>query len=294
MIRPPMCHSLMSTPPVVVEVDSQAMDGLQGSKPRRRRSLSSDSVPEMIMTASLTSYSESDSDSLASSVRSASHAQSPRSPRSIFQNYWSSPTRKEEGPPASEEDVLARLQTLRVPMPLVDAGEDGGSPREEAKVVHERRPRGESLDDASIDYQPPPTRSPTRTARRQILPTPPPQTAISSSLLMQPRRPLLSSYSGGRPWKSTTALLKQPQSCLRKARYSCSAIATAEAAVTGAARLHHGLRNEGHPDLCAHELPPREGGLKKSVSFYSHVSVFEFAVPPEQRRSQKGWSEYFA
>jgi hypothetical protein len=112
---------------------------------------------------------------------------------------------------------------------------------------------------------------------------------------MGPRRPLLSDF-GGRQWNSTTALLaQQPQSCLRKARYSCSAIVNAEAAVTGATKLHRGLRNEGHPDLCGQqELPSREDGLKKSVSFYSHVSVFEFAVPPEQRRSQRGWSDYFA
>ena len=61
------------------------------------------------------------------------------------------------------------------------------------------------------------------------------------------------------------------------------------------------MRNNGHPDLHGHHNQGRRpravsdlrDELKKSVSFYSQVSVFEFAVPADQRRSQKGWSKYF-
>jgi hypothetical protein len=227
---------------------------------------------------------------------------SPTSPRSIFSRYWSSPTHKNSLLEKDDEDeVLARLSTL---LPSMNDDEnDSDEAGRSAKVVHQAPivqsiEQKTSFDDASIDYQPPQPKM--RTPRRQILPTPPPSTSVSSSLIM-PRHQLR------RNWCSTSALMKGPnQSCLRKARYSCSVIAgtsgeTSAARAEMSSRLHHNLRNNGHLDLHTQGSGRRPRAdsdirdeLKKSVSFYSQVSVFEFAVPPDQRRSQKGWSKYFA
>mmetsp|Transcript_13898 Transcript_13898/g.30295 ORF Transcript_13898/g.30295 Transcript_13898/m.30295 type:complete len:330 (+) Transcript_13898:280-1269(+) len=290
-------------------------------------SSSVETIPEMISCgASVNSCSESDEDSLSSSMRSTSSTrstscdrapqQSPVSPRSIFRNYWSSPTHKNSLEKGNDEDeVLTRLQTLRLPLVDDDGNDDDGSSAAAAKVVQapptSSIDQKASFDDASIDYQASPSRSPTKT-RRQILPTPPPSTAISSSLIMPRQQPMfVAPYTGSRKWNSTPALIKHPhQSCLRKTRYSCSSIATisevtaSSSSARGSGRLHHTMRNNGQNDLIHHHAHldgsgrPRAAsdptGLKKSVKFYSHVSVFEFAVPVDQRRSQKGWSKYFA
>lgn len=279
----------------------------------------SSSIPDMIMSTSLQSFHTDcdDADSLSSSwrsSRSSNREQSPTSPRSIFQSYWSSPSRKSD-----EDEVMERLRTLQLPSADdddVDNLED--SSRSPAKIVQAAsiiEPKS-SFDDASIDYQAPSTPSPRR-PRRQILPTPPPPTAVSSSLIMPRKqhqlmqhpeapRELQRSSAKLRPWSSAASLMMQPhQSCLRKSRYSCSAIVTDRDA-HAAGRMHVGLRNDGRQNL-------RTGGvrisssatatatatslreeLKKSVSFFSTVSVREFAVPADQRRSQKGWSNYFA
>ena len=114
-----------------------------------------------------------------------------------------------------------------------------------------------------------------------------------SSSLLQPRRPwrppphqLATPLGVDLPRKalSSSALLRHPhrrRSCLRKSRYSCPAMESPPSVTLLGPRLHRGLRNEGRVELA------------KSVSFYSEVSVFEFAVVPDQRRSQKGWSRYF-
>lgn len=272
-------------------------------------SISSDSMAEMIPSSSLQSFPESDNDSLSFSSRSLTSNASPTSPRSIFKTYWTSPTAKKDSlGKEDEEDVLKRLKTLRLPSMNDDENDDGS-----AKVVHPQAPlvshikANASYDDSSIDYQVAP-QIPTRSPRRQILPTPPPSTAVSSSLILPPHQLL-----ERRKWCSTSALMKnkspaqQAQSCLRKSRYSCSEIATSEAASQansvaglGSARLHHGLRNGGHADLHRENLP-QEGRRRpraqsdvsdlKRVSFYSQVSVFEFTVPP--RAVQEGWSAYF-
>jgi len=278
-------------------------------------------VPGMIMTASLQTSLDDDADSLSSSWRS---------PRSIFGSYWSSPahTKNLESDDADDDDdddeVMARLKILKLPSMNGDDDDDDDDADEEeksgavaAKIVPSpvvaRRPveRKKCLDDDTVDYQAaltipkPPT---TRTARRQILPTPPPPTAISSSLLRSRLSPhfLLTPLGGERNSYSTSALLpRRRASCLRKSRYnSCSVIPGG--GLAGGARLHHGLRNDGHPNL-RHSLTsaavggrvepsndPREGELKKSVSFYSTVSVFEFAVPKNELRGQTGWDRHFA
>lgn len=298
-------------------------------------SQSFDAVPKLIMSSSLQSFTgESsggdDCDSLSSSTRSWQQPQKPSqqpqqssSPRSIFQAYWTSPTSKKESlvEGGSDEDVIERLSRLHLPLAddendVAAAGEEGGpaAPKKEAA----RPPRKSSFDDASIEYHAPSAPSPARTApRRQILPTPPPPTAVSSSLLMPRRqvhnhqRQLLLLQQRSRGYSTTALLLGRPrhpqQSCLRKSRYSCSAIPSdgVDAALPMTGRMHHGLRNDGCGDLrhsqsC--DAAAAVGGARagdqqqqpRSVSFYSHVSVFEFAVPPDQRRGQIGWSNYFA
>lgn len=288
---------------------------------------SDDAIPGMITCPSVMS-SQSDDDWLDMSMRSTSSAASVRPvsslhamPRSIFHNYWSSPSHKNSLEKGDENDGSERSQLTT----------DENDRDAAAKDIHasiapsiEQKARAE---DAVIAAA---TTSPSRNPRRRILPTPPPATAISSSLIMprqqQPFTPL-PSYDPSRKWNSTPALRKDgphPISCLRKARYSSSAIANSS---TGAApsrvtsrrpsfttsRLHHSMRNSGSIDLRNHDPTalafPRLGtieptrrlrsvsdvtGLKKSVSFFSQVSVIEFSVPVEVGRRHKDWSKYFA
>jgi len=253
-------------------------------------------IPEMIMA-------ESDNDSLDSSTRSQNRAQSfDSSPRSIFGSYWSSPAHTkslETINDNNEDEAMARLQTLQ--LPLIDGVDDDSSSSAAAKKIVQiehkivNKPK-KSYDDKAADYQAAlTTSSPTRSPRRKILPTPPPSTSISSSLI-QPRR----STSLFDSWKksvSTSALLKAPhQSCLRRTRYSCSAIVTRRDAVVVAGKLHHERRNDGSHDLQQQTKTSRSlrDEIKKSVSFFSQVSVCEFAVPQDQQRSQKGWAKQFA
>lgn len=258
----------------------------------------------------------------SSSIRSSPSTQSPVSPRSIFKSYWSSPTHEKKSKVDDSDEVLKGLQTLRMP-PLVNDDNDAGSGSSPgvtvgAPITGSSIEQKSSFDDDSVDYHPP-IPSSTRIPRRKIMPTPPPATAISSSLIM-PRRSILpqqppqphprrglSSYRR-RQWSSTSAMTTTTtssphQSCLRKSRYSCSAIPTTTD--SGAAgKLHHGMRNHGCHDLNP-RMPVAKGvdvgvrtllrdDFKKSVSFYSRVAVFEFAVPLDQRKGQKGWSNYFA
>lgn len=282
------------------------------TKPKRSSSYGSsdddsNGIPEMIACASF--QSESDNDSLSSSTRSLNRGQSPTLlPRSIFGSYWSSPMHKknlEEINGNGEDEAMARLRTLQVSS--VNGNDDTDVEFSSNWAVEPKTKK--SFDDASIDYQAAlASDAPTSTPRRKILPTPPPPTAISSSLIQPKRRPhfLLSPLGGEKKCFSTTTLLKRLpyQSCLRKSRYSCSAIVT-HSEVVSVRRLHHGLRNNGYQDLhhqgvslAASSRDKRPNDLrdefKKSVSFYSQVSVFEFAVPQIQRSSQKVWSSYFA
>mmetsp|Transcript_13364 Transcript_13364/g.28674 ORF Transcript_13364/g.28674 Transcript_13364/m.28674 type:complete len:285 (-) Transcript_13364:226-1080(-) len=255
-------------------------------------------IPEMITV-------ESDNDSLSSSTRSWNRAQSfDSTPRSIFGSYWSSPAHTkslEANDDSSVGEAMARLQTLQ--FPLIDGVEDDSSStaatkkivQAEHKIVDESN---KSYDDNAVDYQAAlATSSPTRSPRRKILPTPPPSTSVSSSLI-QPKRstPL---FVGWKKSVSTSALLKAPhQSCLRRTRYSCSAIVTHRDAVTAAGKLHHERRNNGSHDLRQTSSTTKTSRslrdeLKKSVSFFSQVSVCEFAVPQDQQRSQKGWAKQF-
>jgi hypothetical protein len=227
---------------------------------------------------------------------------SPASPRSIFGSYWSSPTNKKSSSGSErhgddhhddDDEILKRLQKLRMP-PLATGATGCRIVDAPSAPAIEQKP---SHDDDSVDYyHPPQAAANTRTARRKIMPTPPPATAVSSSLIL-PRRPP-PARGLDRKWLSASALLggdgrrgNPHQSCLRKSRYSCSAIPT-DATGGGGSRIHRGQRNEGRHDLL--DSSDRREDLKKSVSFYSHVSVFEFAVPAHQRKGQRGWSTYFA
>lgn len=251
------------------------------------------SIPGMIMlSSSLQTFSDSDNDSLSSSFRSMSHTgRSPASPRSLFRSYWSSPTHK-NNLENDQDDALERLQKLKLPF-TDDWDHEDSSTVVQAPLGEPNDQMQGSVDDTSVAYQAASLIHPARSARRQILPTPPPPSAMSSSLLL-PRRQQLFAPPSGRLWSSTTALLlkRSNQSCLRKSRYSCSAIPTGDK-VMGVKRLHHGLRNDGCRDL-RYGKDVHGDDLKKSVSFYSHVSVFEFDVPSDKQKSQKDWSAYFA
>ena len=309
-------------------------------------SSSSCDMPEMITSASLQSFSESDggdsslNDSLSSSGR---RSQSPAmSPRSIFHSYWSSPQTKTLLPDginsdgggddrADDTDVLERLRTLK--LPLSDDGNDGvgvAFPARPAALVVVVRPTAARVsdvaslprrpsidDDGVVDHSSSATTSQCdpsttiSTPRRQILPSPPPPTVVTLMRMLLPppedhyydeydySRPSAASRRNSltrRPWSSTTALggrgggdrdkrcsAPPSRSCLRKSRYSSlSSSDVRDLAEAAALRLHPGLRNPSSPDM------------SRSVSFYSEVSVLEYAVPREQRRSQEGWSRYFA
>lgn len=289
---------------------------------RRNRSTSNDSaasssscdIPEMITC--------DDCDSLNDSLSSRGRSQSPTvSPRSIFHNYWSSPKTALDGGKGGyhdddccTDDILERLRTLK--MPHHSSSDDDSNNAQvgdsSAVIVH-------------------PTRPTSTTPRRQILPPPPaPSSVVTPSWMLLPpdedrhyhdeyyspphdRRNSLTK----RPWSSATTLvggglggggggrgggvIPPSQSCLRKSRYSFSAgdegndlsIAAALAASTAPTRLHPGQRNRGQVDLHT-SLTSTTSDMSRSVSFYSEVSVVEYAVPMEQRRSQEGWSRYFA
>jgi hypothetical protein len=295
------------------------------------RSTSNDDIPEMIMSASLQSF-ESLHDSLPlSGSRSQSPTVSPRS---IFHSYWSSPKTKtlpdgknnDGGDDRADDDILERLRTLK--MPLSERGTDGAggdSPARAAAVVVVVRPTADGV----VEHRSSATSrcgpSTISTLRRQILPPPPPPAAVSPMRMLSPPSPEDHYYDEydydycstharrrnsltRRPWSSTTALGGRPRcappsrSCLRKSRYSFSssgdrdlAEAAALASSAAPARLHLGLRNRGHVDLVGSATSTSPSSdMSRSVSFYSEVSVVEYAVPREQRRSQEGWSRYCA
>lgn len=322
-------------------------------------SSSSCDMPEMITSASLQSFSESDGgDSLNDSLSSGGRrSQSPAmSPRSIFHSYWSSPKTKTllldwknsdgGGDCRADDDVLERLRTLK--MPLSDDGSHVAGvafPARPAAVVVVVRPTAarvsdedaspprmpiiddDCVDDRSSSATPPCGPSTTSTPRRRILPPPPPPAVVTPMRMLLPppedhyydeydySRPSAASRRNSltrRPWSSTTALggrggggdrrcgAPPSRSCLRKSRYSFSscddrdlAEAASLASLVAPARLHPGLRNWGHVDLSA-SSSSSSPDMSRSVSFYSEVSVVEYSVPQEQRRSQEGWSRYFA
>eukprot|EP00956_Cyclotella_meneghiniana_P007107 scaffold9651_cov72-Cyclotella_meneghiniana.AAC.6 len=189
---------------------------------------------------------------------------SPVSSRSIFKNYWSSKS-------VDEEEHLSRaLDSLQLPFaiaqdessscPAVDKVQEA-SHKDQFKQAP---PRQSSIDDTPISHrQTPVDRSP---QRRQILPAPP------KSYAKLPPRPSRHE-SRGRRWSSTSALIKKPSgSCLRPSRYSFS-----------------GSLNDVKQANSPNSQPMHM--LKKEVSFYAQVSVFEFTVPQEKR--SEGWSNYF-
>ncbi|KAL7518914.1 hypothetical protein ACHAWX_003715 [Stephanocyclus meneghinianus] len=211
----------------------------------------------------------SDNDSRSDSPMPADPV-SPASPRSIFKCYW------EGSKSFIHQDVLSpKFQNLH--LPLVMANEDTSSSHplvgiEETEAssdnVVDKAPANmlSSTEDTSVSDMlvSPPDRSPTR--RRQILPPPP-----TSSF--RPKPPCTKPCC--RPWSSTSALMNKPKgSCLRPSRYSFSGSNSASLLLAGA-------------EVASTSRPV----LKKEVSFYSQVSVFEFTVPQEKRGD--GWSKYF-
>lgn len=270
-------------------------------------SSSSTSVPEMISSASVQSFTESDDTASLDDALSSSSRCTPqglvRSPRSIFTCYWSSPSHENTFNEISNNvDVLERVRTLKMPTTderSVDSGDY--FPKIPHPVIPMAEPSGEqpyqelsrASGDDLIDYRPSLKNShnaPLTTApRRRILPTPPPPTAIppliSMSRLLSPPRSTRGPY-GERPWSSTTALLVNDgrggvvctpsHSCLRKPRYSFSCQELAAVATEAGAQ----------------EVDPTSS-MCRSVSFHSEVRVVEYDLPMDQRRGQEGWSKYF-
>jgi hypothetical protein len=290
----------------LLDVESSIPHLTRLNRTRSNDSASSSScdIPKMIMC--------DDCDSMNDSISSRGRSQSPiASPRSIFHSYWTSSKKVLNGKNDylddnyCADDVLERLRTLKMPPSDVDGNDACGD--SSATVVHPARP--------------------TSTPRRQILPPPPAPSSVVTPLWMllppdedrhyydeydQPPPHHRRNSLTKRPWSSATSLLgggrgggrrgvPPSQSCLRKSRYSFSAgddngdlsVAAALAASAAPARLHPGLRNMGHADLRASSTSTTSD-MSRSVSFYSEVSVVEYAVPMEQQRSQEGWSRYFA
>lgn len=291
---------------VTLDYSGSSLANTNNIKKRCNSSDSSSDIPGMVPSVCTQSCSSDVSETDSISTRGQGGAQSPRS---IFQQFWTSPTHtkslEQNVDENEEEKVLERLSKLQLPS-ANEIGECSTSSTA-AKVVYptdrhkicstsaavediadpkaSRITRKRSMDDMSIGYQAVPT--PPASTRRQILPTPPPQQLKPYNSPAQSKQDQLShnvvSRDGGRErnWSSTGELLSRrpSQSCLRKTRYSsCNAIDDAELL-----RQLHEEDQKGMP-------------LKKSrsVSFYSEVSVFEFNVVKDEIKSQEGWSKYFA
>ncbi|KAL3793498.1 hypothetical protein HJC23_007238 [Cyclotella cryptica] len=216
----------------------------------------------------LSPYSESsDNDSRSVSPMPADPV-SPASPRSIFKRYW------EGSKSCNQEDGLSpKFRNLH--LPLVDSTQNSSSSHpalnhEETKSSDEdaadKAPDNKLLggaDHVSVTDRLPPVSPP---PRRQILPAPPTSPFTPKPACTKPCC---------RPWSSTSALISKPKgSCLRPSRYSFSGSNSASLALADV---------EGGSSSST--------GLKKEVSFFSQVSVFEFTVPQEKRAD--GWSKYF-
>ncbi len=274
-----------------------------------------DMLPEIVPISSLGSSFSDDSSILSSSPGLASPlSTSPNSPRSIFKNYWSSPSsggcggglsgeggKEGSGGTTEEEELLYKLSSLTMPFVDEDDYSSPSSTTTTASSTLKRSssaqaapspkmavPRRSSLDDSTIEYGKNKRPSSHCTPRRQILPTvaPPPPTPSSNVSQIQRVAPLLGEHSQ-RKWSSTTALIKRPtHSCLRPSRYSCSMIDERRLSQ----QQDEKKKKNAHEDAT---IAARS--RSKSVSFYSQVSVFEFvnSKGSDEVRS-KDWFKFFA
>lgn len=276
-------------------------------------------LPEIVPISSSGSFS----DSTISSERAspATLSTSPVSPRSIFKNYWDSPSscsgggggenlKAQKGSRGTkEEELLHKLSSLSLPLVGGDDEDDEQQPSSTTdgctpktslmrsssaqaapspNMVNTKAFRRPYVDDSNIDYGRDKKRPGASTPRRQILPTvvtPPPPSAVPTREL--PRVVALREQTQ-RPWSSTTTLLKRPtHSCLRPSRYSCSMIDERE--------LAHQHQDETSEDAAAAIAARAALSRSKSVSFYSQVSVFEFVKygTGGMMEPSKDWSKYF-
>jgi len=209
-------------------------------------STSSSTVPEMILSISLQSFTESDDtdtasldDTLSWGSTSEPGARGSRPvvrTRSIFGSYWSSPAHVINDDSHNEVDdleLLERMRTLKMPTVELLSGtvnvDDHAGVEEEEPLSKIQSmaftgppPRRPTIDDDVVNYRPSFNRSQSTPIinRRRILPPPPPPKVIPqspsmtrlsslarrSSLSKQSPRNELAPY-GKRPWSSTTALL---------------------------------------------------------------------------------------
>jgi len=171
--------------------------------------------------------------------------QSPRSPRSIFKNYWAS---------KNAHDDKADVDSMRSPV-LPKLPLDLGGETATASSTDSKEPAtlllAISRSGADNSANPSPTRPERRSSRRQILPfctSPPPP---------EPERPTKRYI---RPWSSTSALMKRPdRSCLRKPRYSSNR------GITPSVGMKHSVSFFAQVSICEFTVPQEQTGRWASL-----------------------------
>ena len=210
-------------------------------------STSSSTVPELILSISLQSFTESDDTDTASLDDTLSWGSTSEQPgargspvvrtRSIFSSYWSSPAHvinydSNSYNEVDDLEILERMRTLKMPtVGIVSVDDPAGEEEPLSKIHHPTRPlptaevkevpRRPTIDDDVVNYRPSINRSQSTPIinRRRILPPPPPPKVIPQSPSMTRLSSLARSSQsqqsprnelapyGKRPWSSTTALL---------------------------------------------------------------------------------------
>ncbi|KAL3762525.1 hypothetical protein ACHAW5_008451 [Stephanodiscus triporus] len=317
----------------LLEFDSSASHFARRGRIVSYDSSSSCDIPEMIMSASLKSFAESDDgDSLNESLSSSGRSQSPgMSPRSIFHSYWSSPNKAlndknkdDDDDVCTNDNVLERLRTLKLPLSddgRSDAGGDSHAPAATAVVV-----RPTSSRDDLVECQSSAKSLCGPSTRRQILPPPSPapggiavvddpaprRSLPPSRLRPPPHLPIQFAHQA-----SVVVHDRAHRGSWRGSARDAVPILPSQVEVL---LLGPVLLLRSGPDgrggvgglVCPREAPPRTSqsgtcrparvddvvfdvvGHEQVRVVYSEVSVVEFAVPQEQQRSQEGWSRYFA
>jgi hypothetical protein len=295
-------------------------------------STSSSTVPEMILSISLQSFTESDDtdtvsldDTLSWGSTSEPGARGSRPvvrTRSIFGSYWSSPAHVINDDSHNDEDdlqLLERMRTLKMPTVGIVGVDDHAVVEEEEPLskIHPTRPtpmegaprpRRSTIDDDVVNYRPSLNRSQSTPIinRRCILPPPPPPKVIPQSPSMtrlsslarrsskQSPRNELAPY-GKRPWSSTTALLAGGND-QDDVGLKGSNNAMGPSPQSCLRKPRYSLSGQDLASVAAKAATQDDDpspNFVRSVSFQSEVRVVEYTVPQEQRRSQEGWSKFF-
>lgn len=293
-------------------------------------STSSSTVPEMILSISLQSFTESDDTDTASlddtlswgsTSEPGARGSRPVRTRSIFGSYWSSPAHVINDDSHNDEDdleILERMRTLKMPtVGIVGVDDHARVEEEHLPKIHptrptpvEEAPRRPTIDDDIVNYRPSFNRSQSTPIinRRRILPPPPPPKVIPQSPSMTrlsslARRSTLSKQSprnelapyGKRPWSSTTALLAGSNDQDDVGLKGCNN-EIGPSPQSCLRKPRYSLSGQDLASVAAEAATQDDDpspNFVRSVSFQSEVRVVEYTVPQEQRRSQEGWSKFF-